>query len=117
MILLSQNILLYLRFSKRNFVHNRIFYYCDQLRVLHLQSINHCENNIKIMLTPNNECRLQTSLIIFCVCRNILSLVEGLLIKNGEICRNATRELINRNQNDPLLEEFPIWVHFGTSVR
>ena len=49
--------------------------------------------------------------------RNILSLVEGMLIRNGEICKNATMELVNMNIEDPLLYEFPIWVHLGTSVR
>ena len=49
--------------------------------------------------------------------RNILSLVEGMLIRNGEICKNATIELDNMGVQDPLLYEFPIWVHLGTSVR
>ena len=50
--------------------------------------------------------------------RNILSLVEGMLIRNGESCKNATLELISKNpREDPLLYEFPIWVHLGTSVR
>ena len=57
--------------------------------------------------------------IIFLVChtpRNILSLVEVMLIKNGEVCKNATDALNNLKVTDPLLYEFPTWIHLGTSI-
>ena len=61
--------------------------------------------------------------ILFLVChspRNILSMVEAILIRNSNVCKNATITLQELGVADPLrnhfLYEFPIWVYMVTSV-
>jgi hypothetical protein len=48
--------------------------------------------------------------------RNILSMAEVILIRNSDICNNASTTLKALKVVEPLIYEFPIWVHLGTSV-
>ena len=57
------------------------------------------------------------AIFLFCHSpRNILPMAEVILIQNSDICNNATITLMELEVVEPLLYEFPIWVHIGTSV-